>query len=545
VVCGGLPYFVSGFLGDDQQPGCASSTEQISVEQPRIYYGEQSTEYAIVGQADATRNTEFDRPQPNNNNAEERYTYDGAGGVPIGSFFKRLVFAIKNTESNFLLSDAVNDDSKLMYVREPRERVEKVAPFLTVDGDPYPAVVGGRIVWILDGYTTSATYPYAQRINLQQETRDELTNQGTFALARDNVNYMRNSVKATVDAYDGTVKLYEFDEQDPILKAWNKAFGGNLIVPKAQTPAELTEHFRYPADMFKVQRNLLARFHVTNPLEYFSGQDFWQVPNTPDNPDSQTKQPPFYLNVQLPGQEGTRFQLTSAVTPNNRDNLAALISGSYVDNQPKLEVLELPDQTAIQGPIQVHQRMTNNATVRQELTLLSNSSQSQVLYGNLISLPVGNGMLYVEPVYVKSGQENAVPLLQKVLMSYGDGGTYVVLADSLKQGLDQLVALGKNQAPAAGTQPGTTTPPATGTPSGPALTGQLAQAAADLDTAISNVKAAQTSGDFAKYGQALEALDTAMTNFQNAQRAAGATPSSAATPSPGASGAAPAPTPSG
>jgi uncharacterized membrane protein (UPF0182 family) len=551
VVCGGLPYFVSGFLGDDQQPGCASDTEEIPVEQPRIYFGEQSTEYAIVGQAEKTKNVEFDRPQPNNNNAEERYTYAGSGGVPIGSFFRRLVFAVKNTESNFLLSDAVNDNSRLMYVRDPRSRVEKVAPFLTIDGDPYPAVVDGRIKWILDGYTTAATYPYAQRINLQEETTDELTNRGTVALARDNINYMRNSVKATVDAYDGTVSLYEFDDKDPVLKAWNQAFGGKLITPKAQTPATLAAHFRYPADMFKVQRNLLARFHVTDSNEYFSGQDFWQVPNAPDDPDGGVKQPPFYLNVQLPGQESTRFQLTSAVTPNNRDNLAALISGSYVDNKPRLEVLELPDQTAIQGPVQVHQRMTNNAVVRSELTLLSNSNQSQVLFGNLISLPVGNGMLYVEPVYVKSGQQNAVPLLQKVLMSYGDGGTYVVLANNLKDGLDKLVAQGKSNQPTTTTPPGGTgnPPPTTGDGQPPALTGQLATAAAELDKAIANVKTAQQSGDFVKYGAALQALDVAMTNFQNAQKAATGTappPSTGpSTPPSGGPPSAPAPTPSG
>ncbi|BFU42497.1 UPF0182 family protein [Krasilnikovia sp. MM14-A1004] len=537
-VCGGgLPYFVSGFLGAGQQTNCSSPTEEIKVDQPRVYYGEQATEYAIVGQADKNKNVEFDRPQPGDNNAGERYTYTGTGGVPIGSTFRRFVFAIKNAESNFLLSDAVNSKSRLMYVRDPRTRVEKVAPFLTIDGDPYPAVVDGRIKWILDGYTTSSTYPYSQQINLQQQTRDELTNQGTFALARDNVNYMRNSVKATVDAYDGTVTLYEFDDQDPVLKAWNKAFGGHLITPKAETPPDLAEHFRYPADLFKVQRNLLARFHVVNPAEYFSGQDFWQVPNAPDNPDRQVQQPPYYLNVQLPGQEGTRFQLTSAVTPNNRQNLAALISGSYVDNQPRLEVLELPDQTVIPGPVQVHQKMTNNAAVRSELTLLSNSNQSQVLFGNLISLPIGDGMLYVEPVYVKSGQENAVPLLQKVLMSYGDGGEYVVLANSLKAGLDQLVAQGKNQ---SGTNSGNTgKPPASGTP--PALTGQLAQAAADLDQAIANVKAAQQSGDFTRWGQAMQQLDTAMTNFQNAQKAAGAGGTPTGSPSTPASGAPSAP----
>jgi hypothetical protein len=435
-----------------------------------------------------------------------------------------------------------------MYVRDPRSRVAKVAPFLTIDGDPYPAVVDGRIKWILDGYTTAATYPYSQRINLQEETTDELTNRGTVAQARDNINYMRNSVKATVDAYDGTVTLYEFDDNDPVLKAWNQAFGGKLITPKAQTPASLAAHFRYPADMFKVQRNLLARFHVTEPNEYFSGQDFWQVPNVPDDPDSGVKQPPFYLNVQLPGQDSTRFQLTSAVTPNNRDNLAALISGSYVDNKPRLEVLELPDQTAIQGPVQVHQRMTNNATVRSELTLLSNSNQSQVLFGNLISLPVGNGMLYVEPVYVKSGQQDAVPLLQKVLMSYGDGGTYVVLANNLKDGLDKLVAQGKNNVTPTGTTPGNTgTTPPPGNGQQPVLTGQLAQAAAALDKAIADVKTAQASGDFVKYGQALQALDTAMTNFQNAQKAAGGTPTTGpAAPSTPASTppSAPVPTPS-
>ncbi|MEV4707271.1 UPF0182 family protein [Actinoplanes sp. NPDC049316] len=536
--CGGLPYFVSGFLGGGAQTAnCSSPTEQIKVDQPRIYYGEQSTEYAIVGQTDKDKNVEFDRPQPTDSNAEQRYTYDGQGGVPIGSFFRRLVFAIKNTESNFLLSDAVNNESRLMYVRDPRSRVEKVAPFLTIDGDPYPAVVDGRIKWILDGYTTAATYPYAQRINLQEETQDELTNRGTFALARDNVNYMRNSVKATVDAYDGTVTLYEFDDQDPVLKAWNKAFGGDLITPKAQIPASLEAHFRYPADLFKVQRNLLTRFHVTDPADFFTGNDFWAVPNTPDGSE-QKKQPPFYLNVQLPGQDATRFQLTSAVTPSNRENLAAMISGSYVDGKPRLEILELPDETAIPGPAQVHQRMANNNTVRPELNLMQTNNQAQVLYGNLISLPVGQGMLYVEPVYVKSGQQaNAAPLLQKVLMSYGDGNTYVVLANNLQDGLKALVAQGKNQQPPASSQ--NTNPPSGTQP--PATSSQLTQAAADLDKAIADVKAAQQSGDFARYGQALQALDTAMTNFQNAQKAAN--PAVAPSAGPSAPSSTPASTP--
>ncbi|MCG5439686.1 UPF0182 family membrane protein [Micromonospora foliorum] len=539
VVCGGQPFFVSGFLGEKTQEACSSQTEQIPAKQPRIYFGERmaADDYAIVGQADPNRKAEFDRPV--GDGGGESYTYTGEGGVEIGSFTRRLLYAIKEQESNFLLSEAVNKDSKLLYVRNPRDRVEKVAPFLTLDGDPYPAVVDGRVQWIVDGYTTAATYPYAEKVNLQTETTDELTNRGTFQLAREDVNYMRNSVKATVDAYDGTVKLYEYDDTDPVLKAWNKAFGGDLVLPKAEIPVELTEHLRYPADMFKVQRNLLTKFHVTNPGDFYSAQDFWQVPNVPDAPDSGQKQPPYYLFTQFPGQESPRFQLTSAVTPNGRQNLAALISGSYVEGKPRLEVLELPDQTRISGPVQVHQQMTNNANIRQQLNLLS-SNQAQVHYGNLLSLPFADGMLYVEPVYVKSNQQDAYPLLQKVLLSYGDGGSFVALADNINDGIKQLVEQGKKAGqgtsppPTTGGNPTTPTPAPSGTatptpaptatpsPGTPPPTGDLAAAADRVQTAITEVRAAQASGDFERYGRALKALDEALTAFQQAQQAAGA-----------------------
>ncbi|KKK04763.1 hypothetical protein LQ51_17955 [Micromonospora sp. HK10] len=540
VVCGGQPYFVSGFLGDKAQESCSSQTEQIPAQQPRIYYGErmEDDDYAIVGQT-GDRSVEFDRPT--STGGEQYYTYTGAGGVKIGSFPRRLLYAIKEQESNFLLSEAVNDNSKLLYVRNPRDRVEKVAPFLTLDGDPYPAVVNGRVLWIIDGYTTAATYPYAERVNLQAETADELTGRGTFQLARENVNYIRNSVKATVDAYDGTVKLYAFDDVDPVLKAWNKAFGGDLVLPKGDIPPELAEHFRYPVDLFKVQRNLLTKFHVTNPGDFYSGQDFWQVPNVPDAPDSGQKQPPYYLFTQFPGQAEPRFQLTAAVTPNRRQNLAALISGSYVDGQPRLEVLELPDQTRISGPTQVHQQMTNNGDIRQQLNLLS-SNQAQVQYGNLLSLPFADGMLYVEPVYVKSSNQDAYPLLQKVLLSYGDGGSYVVLANNLSDGIKQLVEQGK-RAP-SGTPPpssGEPKPPTGGATTPPVLTGELAQAADRVQSAIAEVKAAQASGDFERYGRALKTLDEAMSAFQQAQAAAN--PSSGPSPS-GSPSAAPPTSPS-
>ncbi|MFI7021719.1 UPF0182 family protein [Micromonospora sp. NPDC049900] len=548
VVCGGQPFFVSGFLGERSQESCSSPTDLIPASQPRIYYGErmQDGDYAIVGKPSEDANpAEFDRPAGESGEGRESYyTYTGEGGVDVGSFSRRLLYAIKEQEPNFLLSEAVNDNSKLLYVRNPRDRVEKVAPFLTLDGDPYPAVVDGRVQWIVDGYTTSATYPYAERVNLQQETTDELTGRGTIQLARENVNYIRNSVKATVDAYDGTVTLYEFDENDPVLKAWNKAFGGDLIKPREEIPQALADHFRYPADLFKVQRNLLTRFHVTNPGDFYSGQDFWQVPNVPDAPDSGVKQPPYYLYTQMPGQEEPTFQLTSAVTPNGRQNLAALISASYQDGRPRLQVLELPDQTRVSGPVQVHQQMTNNANIRQQLNLLS-SNQAQVQYGNLLSLPFGNGMLYVEPVYVKSNQTDAYPLLQKVLLSYGDGGSFVVLADNPADGIKQLVEQGKRAA-AGNPPPATEEPPAGEEPPGgeeptpsptsteaPPLTGDLGAAADRVRAAITEVRDAQASGDFERYGRALKTLDEALTAFQQAQQAAGTNgPAPTGSPSP-------------
>src|SRR5690606_15099510 len=278
VVCNGQPYFVSGFLGTPEEEGpeqvggerCRAPTDipELAAEQPRIYYGSGMSDYVIVGGVD-----EFDRPQ--SGGGEVTYRYTGEGGVEVGSFWRKLLYAIKFRESNFVLSEILNPESKVIYEREPRERVQKVAPFLTVDGDPYPAVVDGRIVWIIDAYTTAETFPYSQRIDLQTETQDAQVGAGVAQLAQEEISYMRNSVKATVDAYDGTVTLYEFDEEDPVLQAWNEAFGGDLVVPKEQTPESLVPHFRYPIDMFKVQRNLLQRFYVEDPGEFFAGTDFW------------------------------------------------------------------------------------------------------------------------------------------------------------------------------------------------------------------------------------------------------------------------------
>ena len=201
----------------------------------------------------------------------------------MGSVFNKLVFAVRFQEGNILLSNLVNENSKILWDRTPRERVEQVAPWLTVDGDAYPAVVDGRIVWIVDGYTTSDGYPYSQRTALGDVTQDALTlNRSVAPLQADRVNYLRNSVKAVVDAYDGTVKLYEWDTEDPVLKVWKSAFPGSVLA-YSSIPPDLLAHLRYPEDLFKVQRDILSRYHVTTPLEFYSGQDFWKVPSDPDD----------------------------------------------------------------------------------------------------------------------------------------------------------------------------------------------------------------------------------------------------------------------
>ncbi|HKT01285.1 MAG TPA: UPF0182 family protein [Rugosimonospora sp.] len=532
-VCLGQPYFVSGFLDNSQtqqQPGstqlCQSTTDQLPVAQPRIYYGENMDSYAIVGKGPGGKDAEYDRPS---GSADQYVTYDGSGGVKVGSYWRRILYAYKYKEFNFLISSVFNKNSKILYVQDPRRRVQTVAPFLTFDGDPYPAVINGQITWILDGYTTSSYYPYSQQIDLQSATSDTLTGEGIVEQAQQNINYLRNSVKATVDAYTGKVTLYSFDDTDPILKAWNKAFGGKLIQPSSAIPADLRDHFRYPEDQFKVQRELLTRYHVTDPRQFYSGQDFWQVPLDPSG--GSAKQAPYYLLAKFPGQDDATFQLTSAMTPRNRQNLASLITGAYVDGQPKLSILQLPDDTQVSGPGQADQKMTNDNGVRQQITLLKGSATLR--YGNLLSLPVGNGMLYVEPLYVESQAQNSYPQMKYVLLNFGQ---YVGFADTLPGAVQQLLISAKG---GTSTSPGTTAPPPSGTqPNSDAVQAALAQ----VDKALADLKSAQSAGDFTRYGQALTELQNAVSAYEKAKAAAAKTPtpapSGSASPAPAASGSA-------
>ncbi|WP_233517563.1 UPF0182 family membrane protein [Geodermatophilus marinus] len=498
----------------------------IEVEQPRIYYGELIEDYSVVGAPSGAEPREFDLPEGSDGEGQINNTYDGEGGVAIGSFFRQLTFAIYYRERNFLLSSAVNDASKVLYVRNPLERVEKAAPFLTVDGDPYPAVIDGRVTWILDAYTTSDSYPYAEQMELGEAAADALTGTGTTALPNETFNYIRNSVKATVDAYDGTVRLYEWDEDDPVLNTYMEAFPGT-VQPRAEMPEALVGHVRYPEDLFKVQRDILTRYHVSDPIDFYNQNDRWQVPADPTQ-DTQEPQPPYYILAQRPGDPAASFQLTSALNAFRRENLSAFVSASSApETYGQMQVLVLPGNTPFRGPQQVQQSFITNNQVRPDLTLF-NSAESRAVFGNLLTLPIGeDGLLYVEPLYVEGTGENSFPLLQKVLVNYGDRVGY---ADTLAEALDQVFGAGAGEAAADSDDIADTTEdaaepepapqPTEPTEPAPAPDGvPLDQAVSDLNAALEALRQAQQSGDFAAQGQALADLQAAVEAYQAAQAA--------------------------
>jgi uncharacterized membrane protein (UPF0182 family) len=481
--------------------------------QPRIYFGENVPNYSIIGGAKGGDPVELDYPDDKSANGQKNYTYTGEGGVPMGSLFTRLLFAIKYQEQRIVLSNLINSDSKILFNRNPSERVAKVAPWLTLDGNIYPAVVDGRILWIVDGYTTSNGYPYSKKTNLATATTNTISTNTTAvsALASRNISYMRNSVKATVDAYDGTVKLYQWDTKDPVLSTWSKAFPGT-VTPKSAMSKSLLEHIRYPEDLFGVQRDVLSTYHVKTADAFYGGQDFWRVPTDPSSLGANAGiQPPYYMTLKLPGQDKAAFSLTSSFVPRgNRQNLTAFASVNS-DNGPdygKISVLQLPRSTNISGPSQVASNFEAKPEVAQALSLLRQGG-SDVVLGNLLTLPVGGGLLYVQPVYVRAtANTSAYPLLQKVLVSFGD---VIGFDNTLKGALDQV--FGGN----SGTVLNNTSQSNTGV-STPVVSNSVKSALDNAKAALADAQAALRRGDFAAYGKAQDRLEAAILAAISAQK---------------------------
>ena len=497
------------------------SKGDLQVDQPRVYFGELSPSYSIVGAPAGAEPRELDYPDDASPTGQKTNTYEGTGGVPMGSMLGRLVFATKFQDSNILLSDLVNADSRILWDRDPITRVEKVAPWLTLDQDPYPVVADGRIKWVIDAYTTSNQYPYSSRVSLADATSDSFGSRTVSSglLPQDQLNYMRNSVKALVDAYDGTVTLYAWEPSDPVLQTWMKAFPG-VVSPVSDMSAEVMNHVRYPQDIFKVQRVILSRYHVTDPATFYNGTDVWIVPFDPTVSPAQVFQPPYYLTLQMPDQSGPAFSLTTTFAPQRRQTLAAFMAAdsSPGEGYGKIRVLQLPSNTTIPGPQQVQNNFESDPLVSSQLSLLRRGG-SEVELGNLLSLPFNGGLLYVEPVYIRAATDG-YPLLRKVLVGYGSN---VAFEDTLSAALYKVFASSPTATPEPVPDEGsgeTVTPnptPAPSTPSSGDPATDLAFAIADAQAAYEAGQRALITGDFTAYDVAQKQLAAALQRAADAQ----------------------------
>ncbi|QKW11131.1 UPF0182 family protein [Streptomyces sp. NA04227] len=468
----------------------------------RIYYGERTTQYSIVGGPQK----EIDYPD---DNGERTTSYKAKSGVSLSNPVNRAAYAVAFGEPQILYSGAIGEGSRILYNRTPKERVEAVAPWLTIDGDAYPAVVDGRIKWIVDAYTTTNGYPYASRTTLGDTTADSLTsanNQRAVVAQQNQVNYIRNSVKATVDAYDGKVKLYQWDTKDPVLKTWMKAFP-DTVEPRSEISQALMDHLRYPQDLFKVQRELLTRYHVKDAETFLSGSEAWQVPEDPTNKSGEAV-PPYYLSMKMPDQKSQAFSLTTTYNPKGRDNLSAFMAVNAeagTDDYGKIRVLKLPASRTVDGPKQVQSQFNSEQDIAESIRLLK-GGDSEVEYGNLLTVPLDGGLLYVEPVYVRGGGLK-YPLLRKVLVTYGGATAF---EDTLGEALDKVFqAKGSTEPPPEGEKP--KPPPTSGDST-------LQEALADVQKAFDEGQEAFRKGDWEAYGKAQDALDEALKRAAEAQK---------------------------
>jgi uncharacterized membrane protein (UPF0182 family) len=533
---GGLPVFHVSDLETIKSPDYAKNAP-IRVSQPRIYFGEliakQRPDYAIVGSDSGPK--EYDEEG-------KTYTYTGGSGVALGNWFSRLLYSIKYAERNILLSSVINENSRILYNRDPRDRVKSVAPWLTVDSKTYPAVMAdGSIKWIVDGYTTLDRYPYAQPTSLQNATTDvrTLTAGQTARVQVDrDVSYVRNSVKATVDAYTGKVELFQVDGDDPVLKTWMKVFPGTVKpLAEFEKREDLRQHVRYPEDLFKIQRALLARYHVDDPTEFFRGSDFWSIPADPtadqtvaapvpanEGPLSRQTAPtpevqaPYYFTAAAPGDlQRSEFQLTTVLTVLKNPYLAAYVTASSdPDTYGKLTVKVLPVNRQFIGPRQAQDKM-KNATANERKLL---EGTVDTTFGNLLTLPVGkNGVLYVEPLYTQSkNADSAVPKLYRMMVSYNDKVAFApTLAGALRQvGIDPASVTPPEHgagAPAEGAPQAPVNAAAPPTPSA-----ARDAAVAELNSALDQLRTAQQSGDFKAYGEALDRVKKAVDRYQSLPR---------------------------
>ncbi len=492
--------------------------------QPRIYFGEavaNTVPYVVVD----TGAKELDYVNPQNDQAQLTTPYAGTGGIQVGGIMRRALFSWYFRDVNLLISGLIHSDSKIMIHRSIVDRVPRAAPFLKFDNDPYSAIVDGRLVWIWDAYTTTDEYPYSQSIDLDAAS--------TGSALAGSANYIRNSVKVVVDAYNGTMRYYITDPGDPIVQAWHNAFP-DLFADMQDAPAELQAHFRYPENLFEVQAAQWAKYHVGDPTLLYQGTDFWQVPQDPTtkaNSDSAgfagftpERMRPYYVLMRLPGESEENFVLFVPFTPQNRQNMVAWMAARSDVGSGYGELLsyEFPSGQNIDGPSQIFSRIQSDPTWSQQQSLLSQGN-SRVFYGDFLVVPVNDGLLYVEPVYVQSQQENPIPELKRVLVV---SGPTVGLGSTLQ---DALAAAVGTEGPTGGGQGGGGQPPS-GT-----VEQQIAQLIAQAQQHFQAADAALKAGNLGQYQTEIGLAEDAIAQANQLVATQGDAGASA-TPSPSANG---------
>jgi uncharacterized membrane protein (UPF0182 family) len=420
------------FLLKDVPP--VVSVPQLELDQPRVYFGEtyEPGRPVIVDTGDEPQEIDY----PLQGEGTEYNRYDGDAGVGLSDIWRKIAFAFRYRDLNLLISGEVRPESKVLVERNIRQIVEDVAPFLQVDTDPYPVILDGRILWVLDLYTTSTHYPYSQPL-----TREAVGRLARSSMLRPGVNYMRNSVKAVVDAYDGDVTFYLNDPDDPIARAWAKTFPG-LLRPASEMPAGLEDHLRYPQDLFRVQGQLYLEYHVTDYTELFSGNDAWSLPTDPstisrgtgngsellfgDDDGSTSGSPgyraeilPYYILTSLPGETDLSYLLLQPFTPSTKPNMASfLVADSTPGRYGRLIDFRMPQGQLVDGTQQVGQRIEQDAEISQQFTLWD-SQGSQVIKGDMLVVPIEDSLMYVQPIFLKA-EEGGFPEFRRVIVVYGD-----------------------------------------------------------------------------------------------------------------------------
>ena len=479
-----------GSVGTEGRPGFVLQdippVGQPKIDEPRIYYGELSRDYVIVG----TTEDEFDYLQEQK---DVKTRFSGGGGVGVSGLWDRLLFALRFGDLNLLISTQLSGQPRVLFHRQISEREQLIAPFLSYDPDPYLVIADGRQYWLNDAYTTGSSYPYSERFGASGRASK---------LHQPDINYIRNSVKVVTDAYDGSITYYVVDDQDPVLRNLRNIYP-SLFKPIAQMPVSLRAHLRYPEQLFNIQTQIFATYHMTDPDNFYNRNDAWKIANTAPAPGSAAvPMEPYYVTAQLPGSTKREFVLFVPMTPGSqRDNMVAWVAGRADPSEyGKLRVLRLPQTRAIFGPLQIQARRDADATIKAQLTLLSGGSGSQIIYGNLIVLPVGNSFLYIEPLFVQA-TNGKFPELQRVILATQDK---IAMADSFANALTALF----------GTAPTTTTPPPAPTPvpGGPGPSGSpaaatVAQLVKSASDHYAKAQAALKTSDFTTYGQELKLLE--------------------------------------